>query len=106
MADTAVPKMPDLVTIPPQAIREWTQIPSIESLDIEISRSTIDHLFFALRRMAESQSKFHACLIRYSLGDLAAANALLAESQVSLAESDNQIAQFMTDIMLSATRGP
>lgn len=105
MTDTMQPKLPDPLTIPPQAVREWTQLSQTQTLSVDISRSTIDHLFFALRRMAESQATFQQCLINYSHGQLAKADDLLAQSQVTLRESENHLTQFMTDIMLSATRG-
>ena len=105
MPDTGPSRVPDPFTIPSQAIREWVQLSQTQPLDIQFSRATIDHLFFALSKMIEAQSKFQTCLIHYSRGDLVGADGLLAESQVSLAESDNRLRQFMTDIMLSATRG-
>lgn len=105
MADSGPPKVPDLITVPTQAVREWVQIPQHQTVDVQLSRGTVDNLFLALRRMAESQAKFHECLIRYSQGDVSGANSLLTESQVSLAESENQLSLFMTNIMLSATRG-
>jgi hypothetical protein len=105
MTDTLRPKLPDPLTIPPQAVREWTQIPLGQTLSVDITRSTIDHLFFALRRMAESQATFQQCLINYSHGQLERADDLLTQSQVTLRESENHLTQFVTDIMLSATRG-
>lgn len=105
MTDSNTPKLPDVWSIPQQAIREWLELDASAPLNIELTRQTVDSLFFGLMRLADAQSQFHACLISYSNGDTATANAKLVESQTTLIEGQNRLRQFVTDIMLSATRG-
>ena len=97
--------LPDSITIPVQALREWSALPGTTELNIPITKQEIDHLFFAIDKMIRSQDHMHTCLIRLSNGDLSRANDALFASQKETVESQNRLRQFLTEVILSATRG-
>lgn len=98
-------RIPDPISLPAQAVREWIELPELTELDVKVSRLTVDHFYFSINKMIESQHFLQQSLIHYSNGEIERANSALQESQANLAESSNRLRQFMTDVMLSATRG-
>lgn len=105
MTTDNTPTLPDNVSIPPRAIEDWLRLNEHEPLEIQLNRLTVDHLFFALVKLADAQAEFQQCLISYSQGDTPSANVKLASSQTLLVEGRNRLNQFMTNVMLEASRG-
>ena len=97
-------RLPDNVSIPAKLVQEWVNLSDGQELDISLTRSTIDHLFFTLDKLIRSQGVLQQCLIKYSNEELDAANELMTESQTLMVEGQNRLRQFMTDVMLAATR--
>jgi hypothetical protein len=96
--------LPERVPIPAQAVREWVKLPEDEPLNIELSRREVDHLFFAINKTILGQDALAAALLHYVNGSTTEAHAQMHAHQRELVEAQNRLRQFMTNVMLSATR--
>lgn len=102
MTENALPPLPQAFSIPTSQISKWTAIPPTASIEISISRSDLDHLFFAVTKGAQAVSALQNCLILYSQGKIEEANHALAQSQRDNVEGDNYMRMFMNAVMAGA----
>jgi hypothetical protein len=104
MAD-ALPPLPDQIRIPDLLVEEWAALPSNHVVTMPITKAVIDHLFFAMVKTLSAQDFMQACVIHISNGRTDEGNKALNGSQREVIEASNRLRQFMTEIMLAATRG-
>ena len=104
MSDTQPAALPESFTIPIQAVREWLALPDTQSVPLNLTKQDIDRLFFSIEKLIHSNDASHACLIHYTNNRVQEADAALINSQRLLVEAQNNLRQFMTAVMLSATR--
>lgn len=100
----ALPPLPESVNIPVQAVEAWSQLPPTTYVTAPLSRADIDNLFFSINRVIESQSETQQCLVEYSTGRLTEANQHMWEARRKLIEAQNNLRQFMTAVMVSASK--
>jgi hypothetical protein len=98
------PPMPEVVPIPPQAVREWVQLPEDEPLRAELTRRDVDNLFFSIQKLISATDSLAAALIYARAGNEGKTAESLDAHQRNAIEAGNRLRQFMAGIMLSATR--
>ena len=97
-------RLPDSYVIPDQAITEWAALPPQAIATTALTKQQVDHLFFAINKIILSQDWLQACLIHTSNGRTEEGNSALNLSKSELIEAQNRLRQFMTEVMLTATR--
>src|ERR1700722_3104660 len=104
MSDVTTPGLPETYNIPPQAVSEWLALPDGHQFYLHLTKSSVDHLYFSIDKIINSQAQFQQCLISYTNNNTDAANDALVVSQRMLVEAQNRLRYFMTELIISATR--
>jgi hypothetical protein len=100
-----LPPPPDHFQLPVQLLEQWLSLPAGQRFSLVLTKQDIDHFVFAFLRLADAQSKLESSLVFWSNGQLADANAALAEFRRLNVEAQNNIRQFLTGIMVAAFKG-
>jgi hypothetical protein len=100
-----LPQPPDLYQLPIQLLEQWISLPPGERLHVLLTKQDVDHFTFAFLRLAEAQSKLEGSLVSWSHGQLADANAALAEFRRLNVEAQNNFRQFFTGLIVAALKG-
>jgi len=97
--------LPEPFEIPETLLHQWLSLPMNQRVDAPLTRKVVEHLFFAIDKMARSQEHIHTCLIYLSNQQVDEANGALVESQRAVIESQNRLRQYLMEIIVDATRG-
>jgi hypothetical protein len=91
---------------PYQLLDQWLAVPDHEVIAAKLTKQDINHLLFALLRGNEAQVALQRTLVSWSTGKTDEANAHLVEFQRLNVDSQNNVRQFFTGLMISflATR--
>jgi hypothetical protein len=95
------PPLPTLQNIPQALVDQWVQIPNQRKLSLRVTKGDIDALFFAVNNLINSQNQLQQSLIRYSNGEIDAANEHMDLSQRASIESLNSLRAFLTSLISS-----
>jgi len=92
------------VTIPASLVEEWYAIPPNARVNSTLTRQDLDHLFFGLLKLAQSEQALQSCVLEWSNSRLETANRAMFDSQRFSIEAQNELRQFIVALMVSATR--
>jgi hypothetical protein len=97
--------LPDQYMIPAQLLEQWIEIKTDEYLYFKITRLDVDKLLFALSSIVRSQQTPQEWVIHWSNGRTQEANLEMSKSRISALHSQNDIRQFIANLMVSAISG-
>jgi len=96
------PPAPLTFDIPAATVKRWNDFPANAPLVLTLTRTDIDHLFFAIDENIRATQSLQKAIIDYSNGELPNANQANADAQQRLGVSANRLRLFMNAVMVSA----
>lgn len=96
------PPLPEPVTISPQIVQRWQNVPAERLVGSGLSKADWDNLFFCLDHTIRASAEIQSALIAYSNGNIEEANERSWEASRRSVEAQNKLRQLMTAVMASS----